>query len=276
MSVMPGSFTPLPASEPNDALFDIPDHDFTAFEHKETAGSKTLAQRHLLTQLTSLVYILAAYQFVKYCHLACFPPLAAHVLVQWLLQISELGESSSSPTILFNDVINLQQQQAEAAGLVFDRSNFVKLWLQRLLRSIYYKFVAVVLWHALFIAWLQLVGSPDELLLLINGLWFCVTFLGESVPVNYSADDPWFLRWWKLGIVELILTDCFILVLQLTLYQSVYEQSTSLPKGIRLNEDEVHILRLHGAGSGESLPVDGEGIPTILKVRLFQAFGEDL
>lgn len=242
-----------------------------AFERKEAVGTKSVLQRHLVGQLEALCYLLIVYQFIKHCHCACLFPIAAHWLVQLQLDFNGVMMPGSGRLLIFAEALALQEQQAAAIGAPFDRSSVINYWLGRVCLIIYWKFIAVVVYHVLFIVyWIQPIADNGRLGVLVNGAWYCTSFIGESVPENYSASSPWWIKLWQLGLPHLLLTDLLILALQLVLYQAVFIQSTLSPRGQLLEEDEVYILRAKPGGQAEVV-CDAEGIPEILHVKLYEA-----
>lgn len=278
---MPGSF-PLPSNTSWSARSPPPappvaeSSTQVTFERKELIGTKTHAQRHLIGQLNSLTYFVIGYQFVKYCYSSCLPPLFFHALIQQLLNTEEITGNGQGTRVLFNEAIALQERHAEANGILYNRTAWVNLLLSKLCLFVYWKFLVVAAWHTVFVVgWVQLVANNGQLEDLSFGTWYCLSFMGETTPSNYSVLDPWWLRLWKLGLVELLITDVIILALQLCLFQSIYFQSTISPKGIALGEEEVYILRAQSGGAQGSVPLDHRGLPDVLHIKLFQMFDRE-
>lgn len=272
-SSMPGAF-PLPELSREDlsqAANVLHQEHEASFQRKEANGAKTGAQRHLMGQLDSLCYLLIGYQLIKHCHSACLFPVAAHWLVQLPLDFQVLSSPHGGGQLLFLEALTRQEEQATAMGLPFDREKVASSWLSRICICIYLKFVAVVVYHVLFIIWwVQPIADNGRLALLENGAWYSTSFIGEMVPTDYNAGAPWWLRLWKLGLFELILTDTLILAVQLVLYQAIYIQLTALPRGQRLGEDEVCILRCRPGGAGGEPTLCTDGTPDILHVKLYE------
>lgn len=245
----------------------------TLFEQKEMVGTKTHAQKHLVNQLKSLSYFLIGFQFVRYCYSSCLAPLLLHLVVQKAIDVEDITDPSRPPRVLFGEAILLMEREAEAQNTTFRRSAWVSLLLAKLTLFIYWKYVVVCVWHLFFVVLLMQKlaanGNLDDVSL---GLWYCLLFMGESVPLNLSASDSWVVQLWKLGLVELFVTNTAILALQILLFQSIYLQLTISPKGVALNEEEVYILRSQSGGARGLVPVDDEGRPDILYIRLFQMF----
>lgn len=245
------------------------------FEQKEQVGAKTAAQRHLLGQFNSLTYFIIGYQFVKYCYSSSLPPLFLHAIIQQLLHIDEITDRNRSFRTLFSDVMSAQERHAELTGVSFDRRAWAHHLESRLTHFIYWKFLVVAVMHILFVVvFLQGEAGAGRLSRLSFGLWYCLSFMGEIGPSNYLMADPWWLRLWKLGLVELLACDLAILVLQLCVFQSVYVQLTISPRGIALGEEEVNILRVQGGVRGD-VEVDLEGRMDILHIKLFQLLERD-
>lgn len=242
------------------------------FEQKELVAAKTAAQRHLVGQLNSLTYFLIGYQFVKYCYSSSLPPLFLHAIIQQLLHVEEITANNRSSRTLFSDAMSAQERHAELTGSTFDRAAWARLLESRLTHFIYWKFLAVAVMHMLFvILFLQGEAAAGRLPQLSFGLWYCLTFMGENGPSNYLVADPWWMRMWKLGLVELLACDLAILVLQLCVFQSIYVQLTISPRGLALGEEEVNIVRVQGGVRGE-VAVDVEGHMDILHIKLFELF----
>lgn len=240
------------------------------FEQKELVAAKTAAQRHLLGQLNSLTYFLIGYQFVKYCYSSSLPPLFLHAIIQQLLHVEEITANNHSSRTLFSEAMNAQERHAELTGSTFDRAAWARLLESRLTHFIYWKFLAVAVMHMLFVMiFLQGEADAGRLPQLSFGLWYCLAFMGENGPSNYLAADSWWIRMWKLGLVELLACDLAILVLQLCVFQSIYVQLTISPRGLALGEEEVNILRVQGGARGE-VDVDVEGHMDILHIKLFE------
>jgi len=280
---MPGSFPGTPLSNPRYntvaqsqtpvARAELPPP--ILFEQKEQVGTKTAAQRHLIGQLNSLTYFVIGYQFVKYCYSSCLPPLFFHSLIQQLLHVEEITGNNRSSRTIFSEAIALQERQAELTGIPFDRRGWARLLESRLTQFIYWKFLVVAVWHTLFVViFLQGEAAGGRLANLSFGLWYSLSFMGESYPSSYLVLDPWWLRLWKLGLVELLVCDVVILVLQLCVFQSIYLQLTISPRGLALGEDEVNIVRAQQGGSGE-VKVDLEGRMDVLHIKLFQLFDRE-
>lgn len=243
------------------------------FEQRELVGTKTHAQRHLIGQLNSLAYFLMGYQFVRFCYLSCLPPLFLHVVVQRLLDVEDITDNTRPTRVLFGEAISLMERQAEAQNTTFRRSVWVSLLLAKLGLFVYWKFVVAAVWHILFVVlMMQQIATAGHIDNVSLGLWYCLSFIGENLPSNYSVLDPWWVLLWKLGLVELVVTDVAILALQLCLFQSIFLQSTISPKGIALGEEEVYILRNLSGGARGVVPVDEQGRPEVLHIRLFQMF----
>lgn len=274
---MPGSFPGLDSFQSaSPAVADVADDSFELFSRKENVGNKTRAQRHMMGQIQALVYFLVGYQYIKYCHSACLLPVITHMVVQKLVSSEAIANQTSlvSGVLVVNEIINEQRRQDTSAGTSTNRSGLANLWMTKACLIVYWKFVAVAIYHILFVFWLQQIENEGMLDLLVNGTWWVVSFIGERVPDNYLGDDNFFLRMYKLGLVELLLSDVAILVLQLILYQCVFVQSTLSPKGHALNEDEIYILRTK-SGMGGDVDFDDDMIPDILHIRLYEAFRKD-
>lgn len=246
------------------------------FAVRELGGCRTTAQKHLIGQLDALTYFVIGFQFLKYTHGSCMPPAIAHFLVSFLLHARKfIATGPESGRQIFAEHLNSQEQHFQAAGLTFDRRKIVKFIVGRTHHLILWKFLACVVYHTLLVVlYLQPVANEGKLYLLEYGLWYSISFVGETVSRNYSASDPWWLRLWKLGFCGLLFLDVVILILQLIIYQSIFLQSTISPKGLRLNERERYILRAQGAGSGTDLDSDN-GVPVIIHVKLYESLGED-
>lgn len=246
------------------------------FASRELATAKTAAQKHLIGQLDTFTYFVIGYQFLRYTHGSCMPPTIAHLLVQFLLyarQFTAVGPGTGRP--IFAEHLTSQERHFQAAGLSFDRHRIIGFIVSKTRNVILWKFVACVVYHVfLVVFYFQPVADQGRLHLLENGLWYFISFVGEMLPQDYSANDPWWIRLWKLGFCGLLFMDMVILILQLILYQSIFLQSTISPKGLRLDEPEQYILRAVGMGNGAEVNLK-RGVPDIFHVKLYESLGDD-
>lgn len=272
---MPGSF-PAAINVEGSASASVDQNSLENFAKKEYVGSKTRAQRNLVAQLDTLVFFLVGYQFIKYCHSACILPVLAHVAVQMMASVDSITNPSNlvSGMLLVTEVINRQHREATAAGQPSSRTHLANAVLTKTCLVIYWKYIFVVVYHTLFmVTWMQEIAKTGQLHRLQNGSWWVISFIGEDVPSHYSQDSSFWVRFYQLGLPELLLTDTIILAIQLVLFQCVFVQSTVSPKGIALDEDEIYILRAHnGRGDVGELK---EGVPDILHVKLYEVFRKE-
>lgn len=268
---MPGSFpTAVSPSLPRDgalnADFTLLEPDFVA---KQAFCSKVAAQKSLLVTLSSTTTFLVGYQFLRYTHGACLPPTLAHLLIQVLLQ--PWRAYTASELELYEEHLDLQEQYFILQMLPFNRTAAARTLLKKTCLLIYWKFVAVVAYHVFFVVfWLRAVALDGRLKNLEHGSWFGVSFIGECIYIEILRHDLLVVQLWKLELVPVLLLDLAILVLQLTMYQCIFVQSTLSPRGMRLNEPDAFILR-----GTPSVPLEKPLEPPAICVRLYESLQKD-
>lgn len=247
----------------------IEEDKLTAFKKSEYLVSKARSQRHMLRHLDKTVVVLSGLQLIKYCHLACIWPFIIDSVVQVIISVKAITEPDNWSTLeTIDQGIKKREQETGDPNTTF-RSNLTKF----VLALIYGKFILNVFYHVLFFFWLKLIADGKELEYITNGSWWLVSFIGESVPEYDPSSNIW-LRLWQLGLFQLILIDFIILILQLTLYQCVFKQSTKSLEGLPLGIAELETVRpFNMRVSGESLRKLPEQItPNILNIRLHDCF----
>lgn len=239
------------------------------FVSKTELTSKVESQRVLITTLSATTYFFIGYQFLRYTHSACLPPSLAHIFIQFLLQTWRA--STHSEVDLFGEHLDMQQQLHQIQLLPFDRLAAARKLLKQTCLLIYLKFFAVVVYHLLFfVYWLRPAALLGQLEGLEHGSWYGVSFIGESISIDIQESDWFLLQLWKLELGQVLLLNLVILVLQLTLYQCVFVQSTLSPNGIRVGEPEAFILR-----GTPGVPATKTTHPDLIQIRLYEAFQRD-
>ncbi|EMG46632.1 hypothetical protein G210_3112 [Candida maltosa Xu316] len=247
------------------------------FEQNQLIHTKTRSQHDIISQLDILVYILVFYQFIKYCHLAFLTPLALHLLFQSLLNSKYITQHQQFPDLLLfltDDNDDDEQQQSR-------RSQFYDQFVHKYCYLLYVKTIIVLLYHVLVICtWAMALVNSQQLDVLRNGNWWFVSFIGEEIP-EISVSSPYWVKLYRLGLIQLLFTDLLILFVQLVLYQCIYKQSDAFHLDRRVNEKEVYIIRTSESNSSSvvvddhSVQADDTGIFTVLKVRLYECFQSD-
>lgn len=267
MPLIPGTF---PSEYPNPVSIDqnLDSQILDQFQKSEFIVSKSRNQRLLLTHLASTVYLLTGYVFIKWCHSACILPLILNVLVQFALSVPALTDPST-PDNTFLDACNHYLTENESLrNVTFARNKIVS----SMNGTVFISFFLSVLYHVLFVAWLHELATEDRLADLINGSWWFVSFIGESIPESFSLSSPFAIRMWQLGLYQLLFFDTIILIIQLVIFQAIWRQSTKSLIGQPLDANELETLRpANSAVLGTSL----QSIPNttdILRVRLFDCF----
>lgn len=267
---MPGAY---PTAQPRAARPSGLSNDATlladAFEAKSELCSKVEAQKLLISSLNSTTYFLIGFQFLRFTHSACMPPSLGHLFIQFLLQ--PWRATALAQPDLFGEHLDAQQEYFLAVLLPFNRATAAKMLLRRTCLLIYWKFVAVALYHILFyIFWLQPVALQGRLSSLEHGSWYGLLFIGEEIAISVLLSDMFLFQLLKLELVQVLMLDLAILLLQLVLYQCIFMQSTLSPNGVRLNEPEAFILR------GEpGVPTSKLVSPDLIQIRLYESMQKE-
>ncbi|QRG38624.1 hypothetical protein FDK38_003039 [Candidozyma auris] len=274
-SLMPGSFsTGTEASTVSSSqavvnkwnTLSVEEDKLTAFNKSEYLVTKAKGQRHMLTQLQGCVYILMGYQLVKFCHMACLLPFLLDLMALSMISVKAIVEPGNWSLLETINEATTRREQESGENQANMRSNATKM----ICLSLYGKFLLVVLYHALFALWIKSIADQGALKDLINGSWWLVSFIGESVEQNYDISASLWLKLWQLGLYQLIITDLVITLIQLVLFQSVHKQSSKSLEGLPLNIDESETVRPANVRvSGDTLhQLPEDSIPNILNVRL--------
>lgn len=279
-SLMPGAFPIELLSLAQSSAIESPsnkwnslsteDDKLASFNRSEFLVNKAKGQRHLLRQLEGCVYILVGYELVKYCHLACLLPFILDLMTQSMISVRAIVEPDNWSLLeTINEVKNRKEQESGESQAT-QRSNMTKF----ICLSIYGKFLLIITYHALFIFWLKLIADSGHLDEMVNGSWWLVSFIGETVVADYDTSSSIWLQLWQLGLYQLILIDFLILLLQLTLYQSIHKQSSKSLEGLPLNIDELETVRPYNARvSGDTLrQLPQKATPEVLNIRLHDCF----
>lgn len=272
LNLMPGFFPDI--TSPTSSSIDVSEASAEeSFAEGQAVEKKTAAQKHLLGQLNALSFCLIGYQFLKYTHGSCLPPTMAHVFVQLLLSVYQVnsGNTEGSRRIL-SEYLDSQEELLRLMGLTLDRNRVIGYMMSKIRSFIYWKTVAAIVYHLIFVLrWLWPLAREGRLELLENGSWNFLSFLGESLPQSYSEKDSWVTQLWTLGLFQLVLLDLACLIFQLTIFQCIFLQSTISPRGIRLGEPEVFIVRGKSGGAVGKVAQDENGIPDVLHIKLYEA-----
>lgn len=224
------------------------------FAYKQCLTRKTRAQHDLFTHIDTVVYVLVGFQFIRYCHMACILPAAAHLFMQRLVGRDLLDSG------VLNRLDNSIRRQFESTILA---NFYVWIWWKTLLAMLY---------HLGFVWWYLVpmvdAGTWDKL---GNGDWWFVLFIGEEIaPIDPKSSLLTKLT--KVGLWQLLLTDAIIGFCQLVLHQAVFRQSTINER--RLDSEEVYLVRLVGDSLGRpDVLVDPElETPMVLTIKMFEEY----
>lgn len=155
----------------------VEEDELTAFNKSEYLVTKAKGQRHMLTQLQGCVYILMGYQLVKFCHMACLLPFLLDLMALSMISVKAIVEPGNWSLLETINETTTRREQESGENQANMRSNTTKM----ICLSLYGKFLLVVLYHALFALWIKLIADQGALKDLINGSWWLVSFIGESV-----------------------------------------------------------------------------------------------
>lgn len=254
---IPGAYPFEPASAASAAAPSSDDAD-RQFQHefafKQCLTRKTRAQHDLFTHVDAVVYLLVGFQFIRYCHMACLVPAAAHLLVQRILGRDLLDSG------VLNRLDHSIRRQFEATISV---NFYVWIWWKTLLAVVYH--VGFVWWYSVPMV---NAGLWDKL---GNGDWWFVLFIGEEIaPIDIDSDMLTKLT--KVGLWHLIVVDVVIGFCQLVLHQAVFRQSTINER--RLDSEEVYLVRSVGDSLGRpDVSVDPEWeTPLVLTVKMYEEY----
>ncbi|CCE86298.1 Piso0_004781 [Millerozyma farinosa CBS 7064] len=259
----------------------LEEENVTRFTSKQKMVYKTNLQSHMISQLDGLVYITAGYQFIKFSHSTTILPLLLHVSTELLLACSAIScrftPSSTAINTGVDQLINLNREREQSRGEVESDADVIQRVYNRACSLLYWKSFITFAWHIMsFFLWLLPLVSRDELDLLENGGWWFVSFIGESVPTDVSANSSIWIKMIKLGLPGIIFTELLIFMIQLTLFQSIYRQSTLSMLGHNLHENELEILRKPGENSPacSNLEMAADGSAKIFRVRLYEVLNQ--
>lgn len=259
----------------------LEEENVTQFTAKQKMIYKTNLQLHMISQLDGLVYIVAGYQFIKFSHSTTILPLLLHVLTELLLACSAIScrftPSNTAINTGIDQLINLNREREQLRHEVESDGDVIQRVYDRACSLLYWKSFISLAWHIMsFFLWLLPLANRDELDLLENGGWWFVSFIGESVPSDVSAISNIWIKMSKLGLPGIIFTELLIFMTQLTLFQSIYRQSTLSRLGHNLHENELEILRKPGdnAPACSSLEIGVDQPAKIFRVRLYEVLSQ--
>lgn len=279
---MPGSFPmegrsiPPPTKISDDTIEIMNDEYLENFQKKQKISRKTVRQSNLINQLDSLIYILIGYQLIKYCHSASLLPLAIYMVSQKMLCCDSF--TSTEVHSDFMTFVNQSERQSQENNI--DPIPMIKQMFRKVQRGIYWKSIMVMIYHIGFVCfWLIPLANKGKLNLVVNGTWWFVSFIGETVPyydsIESFKDKSYLTKMIDLGLIGLLLSDAIILLIQLIIFQSIFVQSTLSPLGRKLNGKEIELLRLPNdistSASADELLDSPDESPFALHVRLYEA-----
>lgn len=244
----------------------VDSQNLATFSRKQQGFTKSRGQLLILQHLDGLVYFLSMLQFIKFCHSACLIPLIAHVSTQRILTPEVLVHPNSGLGLVsLIDALTRQQETSRDVVSVHV--------LRRTCQIIYIKLLALGFYHTLFVlTWVLLIANDGDLPKIETGTWWFVSFIGESTPA-FDPHAHLAYKLWQLGLPGLLFINLLITFVQLVQFQSQYKQSTLLPGGIRLSEEEVCIVRGLGSDTAADIP-HTNGVPMVLQVNLYETFTE--
>ncbi|OVF07616.1 hypothetical protein A9F13_12g01606 [Clavispora lusitaniae] len=273
MSMIPGTFPSVPyaSEETEDAsmsfsaatLSDVDQPYQSKFSERENASRRVFFQRHMILQLSTLAYFLMGFQFVRYFRWACFVPFLMHLMVHFQMQVGSVVRGDNTGANFLSQTLDQQQAVANRSGIPFDRAAATTRAIATVWLCLYWKSLITVAWHVVFVvAWLRPQADVEGITKLTQNSWLFFSLLGDTWDY-YSKDDPLWLRLWNLRLVGAVTLDVAISLIQLCLFQCVYLQAENSPRGLRLNEQEINILRVKPAASAPK--------GAVLHIRLYQA-----
>lgn len=276
MSVIPGSFPQQELQEPPGPVSEsaskaVEQEELEVFAKRHDGHNKTRYQITIIKQLQSLIYILIAFQFLKYCHSACIVPVIIHASSQLLLSCGSLTFARSRAELTWLPaMINAINQ---TPGLQdWEKEKRQSTIFRRVCWYMYAKTFFVGFYHGLVVTWLVLIANDNNLAAIEHGSWWFVSFIGESTP-SVLAVMPWYKKMVVLGLPQLLITDVLIMILQLVLFQCVFRQSTLTYLGRRLN-DETLIIRTSMVDPVSPIPHINQA-PMVLRVRLYESLRKE-
>lgn len=251
MYLIPGLFpepAPLPTTEQIDRLLQ------SQFVGRQIVTRKTRIQHEIFHHIDAVVYVIAAYQYIKFCHLACLLPAVLHCGVQKLL-VRDLLDSGV--------LAQLDPQIRHQIDDLVSRNLYLGVWWKAVICIVYH--VGFVFW------WLLPLANLGDYAQIGNGTWWFVLFIGEELPV-IDPHATTATKLWQLGLVPLVLTDVVVLFCQVVLHQAVFRQSTVFQR--RFSDKEVYLVRPMADMLGvadESIDPDAL-VPEVLRVKVFEEF----
>lgn len=270
MDISNPSFSDFNPRQSGGAMDIVDQENLDDFKNHQKVSLKTQRQLTLISQLDTLVYILVGYQLIKYCHSACLLPVIGHIFVQKSLCCERFTPYNNGRE--FRDFLSFINE-LESTNDHESRINHIS---NRVCAGIYWKCFITIIYHFGFIAiWLIPIANNGQLDLLTNGTWWFISFIGESIQVDNFGDLNYLEKLILLGLMGLIISDLFILFIQLLLYQAIYRQSNVSPIGRRLVGKEIEILRTGASGNsgnGSELVEITYEPPMALVVKLFETF----
>lgn len=241
------------------------------FDREHIITRKTKYQRDLIMQLEALVYLLIGYQFIKYCHSACLIPLALHISVQvWLSCKTIIKGNSNESSMSIVDIISRFLRSIEDPVM---KEELIRSVTRKFCLFIYWKSIFTFVYHIVFVCfWEVPLIKSNGLDTLENG-WWVISFIGEEAPRYLQETDNYWKKLFGLGLHGLLFTDLLITFIQLTLFQSIFKQSTAINKERVLNEKEIYILRQSNETTSvvdNTISMDNE-TPAVFAIRLFDS-----
>lgn len=255
-------------------------------------SSKVFAfQQHIISQVDSLAYLIIGYQLVKYCHLACLLPALCHIGIQRLLNCNIITHSSSETARAINEVIEgiarRRNESRSELGASNNRNNSNTDNFRDISRSkreildafmkdacwvIYFKSIFTFFYHFLFLyMWMIPIADKGELKSIENGTWWFVSFLGESTNISWEPSASIWLKFYRVGIIGLLLSDILILFMQLVLFQCIYRQSNIFPPTSEESSDLEYVIKVPGSSFNRTLSREKiHSSPYVLLVKLFE------
>ena len=288
---MPGAFTPSGLSggegesqEDEIAYQETENENMAKSLNKHYLIEKTRGQREIIVQLDRLVYLIVGFQLLKYCHMACILPAVGHVFVQMLLGygslVNETDNISSVQVIneTISDFVRNRRNIEETANDNQEppsREEIIDMIYTRICSSIYWKSLLSCIYHVIFMClWVVPMSYANRVHLLLYNSWWLVSFIGEMVPEDINESTTYWQRLVKLGMPGLLLSDIFITLIQVILFQCIYNQSTFSTRGQNTGQQEIYLVR--GFNNLPSMPdnvkPEGQESSLVLVVKLFEVF----
>lgn len=271
--VIPGSF---PEEQPvDDAEQSLDFQILDNFQRSEFIATKSRNQRDLLINLEASIYAISGYIFIKYCHSACILPFVMTVSLQTALSVSAIANSANldpanNEHVLLNACVqHIAENENQRRGNPNARQKILSIFNG----AIFVVFLLLALYHVLFVAWLYELAEGGHLQDIANGSWWFISFIGESVPLDYSEAVPLYRKLWQLGLYQLLFFDVVILLFQLIIFQSIWRQSTKGLLGHTLRDNEMEVVRPSlSTVLSSTLQTISPGNKEALRVRLYECF----